>query len=385
MTLTIMVWSVISALGGAVPAGAFVLLVVLRGALGFGQAVTAPSSASLLADYYVFERRGRAFSIQQCLTYVGLGLGLVIGSVVRNPLRPLRVASRLWCLDHPRARDRLDVLAAPRAGPGLGRPRPRDRHHGDGSVDRDERAAVPRRHRHLHGHHVPGAARRPEDDPQDPDDALRARRGVEHLLRRDRRVDVDADLLPTPVRAYPGEGQPRLRGAGGGGRDTRHPHRRDRVGQVGEAGARGTRGHPRDLPRELCGSLPHLVHPDALRLCLRPRARRVPHRRLVAPGPTGWARRRRARPTAQHRERCIQRDLDHLRFGGRSVADIGGGDRLRRELPGGVLHRHARRRSSATFFLFRARRHIETDTARIFEEVAAAMAEDPQPGPVEGA
>jgi len=80
MTFTIVVWSVISALGGAVPAGAFILLVVLRGALGFGQAVTGPSSASLLADYYVFERRGRAFSIQQCLTYVGLGLGLVIGS-----------------------------------------------------------------------------------------------------------------------------------------------------------------------------------------------------------------------------------------------------------------------------------------------------------------
>src|SRR5579872_5978520 len=35
MTFTIVVWSVISALGGAVPGGAFVLLVVLRGALGF--------------------------------------------------------------------------------------------------------------------------------------------------------------------------------------------------------------------------------------------------------------------------------------------------------------------------------------------------------------
>jgi len=80
MAVTIVFWSVMSALGGLVPAGAFVLLVVLRGALGFGQAVTGPSSSSLVADYYGIERRGQAFSIQQCLTYVGLGLGLAVGS-----------------------------------------------------------------------------------------------------------------------------------------------------------------------------------------------------------------------------------------------------------------------------------------------------------------
>ncbi len=80
MAVTITAWSLISALGGVVPAGAFGLLVVLRGALGFGQAVTDPSGSSLLADYYGIERRGQAFSIQQCLNYVGLGLGLAIGS-----------------------------------------------------------------------------------------------------------------------------------------------------------------------------------------------------------------------------------------------------------------------------------------------------------------
>jgi MFS family permease len=80
MGVSIAAWSVVSALGGVVPAGAFALLVVLRGTLGFGQAVTGPSSSSLLADYYGIERRGRAFSIQQCLIYVGLGLGLAIGS-----------------------------------------------------------------------------------------------------------------------------------------------------------------------------------------------------------------------------------------------------------------------------------------------------------------
>jgi len=80
MAVTIAGWSLISALGGVVPADAFALLVVLRGALGFGQAVTSPSSSSLMADFYGIERRGRAFSIQQCLIYVGLGLGLAIGS-----------------------------------------------------------------------------------------------------------------------------------------------------------------------------------------------------------------------------------------------------------------------------------------------------------------
>jgi MFS family permease len=80
MAVTIVAWSVVSALGGVVPTGAFGLLVVMRGALGFGQAVTDPSGSSLLADYYGIERRGRAYSMQQCLIYVGLGLGLAIGS-----------------------------------------------------------------------------------------------------------------------------------------------------------------------------------------------------------------------------------------------------------------------------------------------------------------
>jgi MFS family permease len=80
MALTITAWSLISALGGLVPGGAFGLLIVLRGALGFGQAVTDPSGSSLLADYYGLEHRGRAYSVQQCLIYVGLGLGLAIGA-----------------------------------------------------------------------------------------------------------------------------------------------------------------------------------------------------------------------------------------------------------------------------------------------------------------
>jgi MFS family permease len=82
MAVTIVLWSVISALGGLVPTAAFGLLVVIRASLGFGQAVTDPSGSSVIADYYGTERRGRAFSVQQCLSYVGLGMGLAIGGML---------------------------------------------------------------------------------------------------------------------------------------------------------------------------------------------------------------------------------------------------------------------------------------------------------------
>jgi MFS family permease len=73
-------WSVVSAAGALAPT--FGALVVLRGALGFGQGVTDPSVSSLVPDYYVLERRGRAFSVQQCLTFVGTGAGVVAGGLI---------------------------------------------------------------------------------------------------------------------------------------------------------------------------------------------------------------------------------------------------------------------------------------------------------------
>jgi MFS family permease len=82
MAVVVIVWSVVSALGGVVPTSAFWLLVVIRASLGGGQAVTDPSGSSVIADYYGTERRGRAFSIQQCLSYIGLGLGLAIGGAL---------------------------------------------------------------------------------------------------------------------------------------------------------------------------------------------------------------------------------------------------------------------------------------------------------------
>jgi MFS family permease len=79
MAVVIVVWSLVSAVGGVVPTSAFLLLVGVRAVLGGGQAVTDPSGSSVIADYYGTDRRGKAFSIQQCLSYVGLGLGLALG------------------------------------------------------------------------------------------------------------------------------------------------------------------------------------------------------------------------------------------------------------------------------------------------------------------
>ena len=79
---TIVGWSAITALTAASPN--FPVLLGIRSALGFGQAVTEPSCASLLADYYPAEERGRAFSIQQCLLFIGFGLGIGLGGFVGN-------------------------------------------------------------------------------------------------------------------------------------------------------------------------------------------------------------------------------------------------------------------------------------------------------------
>ena len=77
---TVLGWSAITAAGAAAPN--FLTLVGLRAALGFGQGITEPSAGSLLADYYPIERRGRAFSIQQILLFIGIGSGIGIGGYI---------------------------------------------------------------------------------------------------------------------------------------------------------------------------------------------------------------------------------------------------------------------------------------------------------------
>jgi MFS family permease len=77
---TVVAWSGMTAATAAMPN--FGSLVAIRSALGFGQAVTEPSAASLIADYYPQEQRGRAFSVQQCLLLAGIGIGIGIGGAV---------------------------------------------------------------------------------------------------------------------------------------------------------------------------------------------------------------------------------------------------------------------------------------------------------------
>ena len=74
---TVIGWSGVTALGAT--AVNFPMLVGLRSALGFGQAVTEPSAASLLGDHYPPETRGRAFSIQQVMLLAGTGIGVALG------------------------------------------------------------------------------------------------------------------------------------------------------------------------------------------------------------------------------------------------------------------------------------------------------------------
>ena len=74
---TVVGWSAITALGAT--ALNFPMLVGLRSALGFGQAITEPSAASLLGDHYPPEQRGKAFSIQQVMLLAGTGLGVALG------------------------------------------------------------------------------------------------------------------------------------------------------------------------------------------------------------------------------------------------------------------------------------------------------------------
>ncbi len=68
---TLFSWSGLSALSAA--AGSYIQLFGARASLGFGQAIDDPASTSLLADYYPAEVRGRVFSIQQVMNFVGGG------------------------------------------------------------------------------------------------------------------------------------------------------------------------------------------------------------------------------------------------------------------------------------------------------------------------
>ncbi len=79
---TVLGWSGVTALGAVAPN--FVSLVGLRAMLGFGQAITEPAAGSLIADYYPTDQRGRAFSVQQIMLFIGIGLGIGIGGFMSS-------------------------------------------------------------------------------------------------------------------------------------------------------------------------------------------------------------------------------------------------------------------------------------------------------------
>jgi MFS family permease len=81
---TIVGWSGLTALTAAMPN--FGSLLAVRSALGFGQAITEPSAASLIGDFYTQEKRGLAFSVQQCLYFIGFGIGIGVGGIVGHLL-----------------------------------------------------------------------------------------------------------------------------------------------------------------------------------------------------------------------------------------------------------------------------------------------------------
>jgi MFS family permease len=74
---TVIGWSVITMLTAL--SGTFLTLLVLRAMLGFGQAITEPSAASLLSDYYPTTQRGKVFSNQQVMVFLGVGIGIAFG------------------------------------------------------------------------------------------------------------------------------------------------------------------------------------------------------------------------------------------------------------------------------------------------------------------
>jgi MFS family permease len=81
---TIIAWSGVTALTGA--ATNFAQLLGIRALLGFGLGVTEPSANSLLTDYYPAQQRGRAFSIQQMMLFVGFGAGIGLGGAIGDRL-----------------------------------------------------------------------------------------------------------------------------------------------------------------------------------------------------------------------------------------------------------------------------------------------------------
>jgi MFS family permease len=80
--LTLVAWSAVCCLSALSPV--YAALLAARTLTGFGQGVNEPSANSALADYYPINRRATAFSVQQCLNYLGVAFGTATAGLVAS-------------------------------------------------------------------------------------------------------------------------------------------------------------------------------------------------------------------------------------------------------------------------------------------------------------
>ena len=91
LTLSILFWSVATALGGM--ASGFALLALSRLGVGIGEASAAPAGTSLIYDYWPKHRRGFVMAVLASAIALGIGGSLILGGVAAN----------WWNVAHPDA------------------------------------------------------------------------------------------------------------------------------------------------------------------------------------------------------------------------------------------------------------------------------------------
>src|SRR5258708_14240686 len=78
------IWSLATGLAGL--AGNFIQLFTVRSVLGIGEAGYAPSSLSLLGDYFAKAHRGRILSYWSMGTLIGAAIGFTMGGLIADSL-----------------------------------------------------------------------------------------------------------------------------------------------------------------------------------------------------------------------------------------------------------------------------------------------------------
>lgn len=80
VAIVLLSWGAVSALNAAV--GGYLQFLLVRAAMGSGEAFNNPASQSLLADYYPASQRGRTYAIHRVAPVVGTALGIGLGGAV---------------------------------------------------------------------------------------------------------------------------------------------------------------------------------------------------------------------------------------------------------------------------------------------------------------